>query len=109
MARKIVRNSKGSRKTIRTYQEGGIIVGGTQSFADREDERIGDDTEGMYQRGGPKVRVTKQKRGPKVRASNAQPVEENPWVSSEDIKSKDVSRKRAERMKKRGWTESKRY
>ena len=31
------------------------------------------------------------------------------FVSGEDVKTKTVSKKRAERMKKRGWTESMKY
>ena len=77
MARKIVRNSKGSRKTIRTYQEGGIIGGGTQSIADREDERIGDDTEGMYQKGGV---VTDVMGGKYTRTDKGKKVNEDTYI-----------------------------
>lgn len=54
---------------------------------------------GKEKRKASKVKVTKTKRRAK----------DDEWVASEDIKSKNVSRKRAERMKKRGWKEAKRY
>ena len=50
-----------------------------------------------------KVTVTKASRKSRKEAGDSA------WVSMNDAKSKQVSSKRAERMKKRGWQESKRY
>lgn len=53
-----------------------------------------------YQKAG-KVSVSKTKKNPKTN--------EYGWVEGSSIKNKKVSSKRAERMKKRGWTEDKKY
>jgi hypothetical protein len=59
----------------------------------------------------PKVDVQKEKR--KATRKSKKAMKKGDWmgafVSGEDVKTKTVSKKRAERMKKRGWTESMKY
>lgn len=59
----------------------------------------------------PKVDVQKEKR--KATRKSKKAMKKGDWmgafVSGEDVKTKTVSKKRAERMKKRGWTESTKY